>query len=179
MRKLIGHKIFYTDKETGFSFYARLTEFYDLSIIAYNKNDQVIRQFMADFGTVAAMHQFANDKPLTAIDRLVQLKTNLPSIVNKYVDKEGMTLIRSVSSKFVNSAVVASLKAYGEKATPAIFLKRVAWVPENRSVLGIDTLALPLPAVIEFTKYMKKLFKGVDLEYELEDKDGNHQDSRN
>lgn len=174
MKKLIGHKIFYTDKDTGFSFYARLTEFYDLSIIAYNKKDQVVRQFMADFGTVAAMHQFANDKPLTAIDRLVQLKTNLPSIVTKYIDKEGMTLIRSVSSKFVNSAVVASLKAYGENQTPAIFLKRVAWTPTNRSVLGIDTLALPLPAVVEFTKYMKKLFKGVDLEYELEDTNGNH-----
>ena len=172
MRKLIGHKLFYTDKETGFSFYARLTEFYDLSIIAYNKQDQVVRQFMADFGTVAALHQFANDKPLTAIDRLVQLKTNLPAIVTKYIDKEGMTLIRSVSSKFVNSAVVASLKSFGEKQTPAIFLKRVAWTPTNRSVLGIDTLALPLPAVVEFTKYMKKLFKGVDLEYELEDTDG-------
>ena len=172
MRKLIGHKLFYTDKDTGFSFYARLTEFYDLSIIAYNKKDQVVRQFMADFGTVTAMHQFANDKPLTAIDRLVQLKTNLPSIVTKYIDKEGMTLIRSVSSKFVNSAVVASLKSFGEKQTPAIFLKRVAWTPTNRSVLGIDTLALPLPAVVEFTKYMKKLFKGVDLEYELEDTDG-------
>ena len=172
MRKLIGHKLFYTDKETNFSFYAGLTQFYDLSIIAYNKQDQVVRQFMADFGTVAAMHQFANDKPLTAIDRLVQLKTNLPSIVTKYVDKEGMTLIRSVSSKFVNSAVVASLKSFGEKQTPAIFLKRVAWTPTNRSVLGIDTLALPLPAVVEFTKYMKKLFKGVDLEYELEDTDG-------
>jgi hypothetical protein len=177
MRKLIGHKLFYTDKETNFSFYARLTQFYDLSIIAYNKQDQVVRQFMADFGTVAAMHQFANDKPLTAIDRLVQLKTNLPSIVTKYVDKEGMTLIRSVSSKFVNSAVVASLKSFGEKQTPAIFLKRVAWTPTNRSVLGIDTLALPLPAVVEFTKYMKKLFKGVDLEYELEDRDGTHQDN--
>ena len=177
MRKLIGHKLFYTDKETNFSFYARLTQFYDLSIIAYNKQDQVVRQFMADFGTVAALHQFANDKPLTAIDRLVQLKTNLPAIVTKYIDKEGMTLIRSVSSKFVNSAVVASLKAYGEKQTPAIFLKRVAWTPTNRSVLGIDTLALPLPAVVEFTKYMKKLFKGVDLEYELEDTDGTHQDN--
>jgi hypothetical protein len=177
MRKLIGHKLFYTDKETNFSFYARLTPFYDLSIIAYNKQDQVVRQFMADFGTVAAMHQFANDKPLTAIDRLVQLKTNLPSIVTKYIDKEGMILIRSVSSKFVNSAVVASLKAYGEKQTPAIFLKRIAWTPTNRSVLGIDTLALPLPAVVEFTKYMKKLFKGVDLEYELEDTDGTHQDN--
>ena len=177
MRKLIGHKLFYTDKETNFSFYARLTEFYDLSIIAYNKQDQVVRQFMADFGTVAAMHQFANDKPLTAIDRLVQLKTNLPSIVTKYIDKEGMTLIRSVSSKFVNSAVVASLKSFGEKQTPAIFLKRVAWTPQNRSVLGIDTLALPLPAVVEFTKYMKKLFKGVDLEYELEDTNGTYQDN--
>jgi hypothetical protein len=150
MRKLIGHKLFYTDKETNFSFYARLTPFYDLSIIAYNKQDQVVRQFMADFGT---------------------------TIVTKYIDKEGMILIRSVSSKFVNSAVVASLKAYGEKQTPAIFLKRVAWTPTNRSVLGIDTLALPLPAVVEFTKYMKKLFKGVDLEYELEDTDGTHQDN--
>lgn len=179
MRKLIGHKIFYTDKETGFAFYGRLSDFYDISIIAYNKRDQVVRQFMADFGTVAAMHQFANNKPLTAIDRLVQMKTNLPSIVNRYIDKEGMTLIRSVKSKFVNSAVVASTKAFGEKQTPAIFLKRIAWVPTNRSVLGIDTLAMPLPAVEEFTKYMKKLFKGVDLEYELEDTDGNHQDSGN
>ena len=179
MRKLLGHKVFYKDKETGFHFYARLTEFFDISILAYNKKDQVIRQFMADFGTVAAMHQFANNKPLTAIDRLVQMKTNLHSIVNKYIDKEGMTLIRSVKSKFVNSAVVASTKAFGEKQTPAIFLKRIAWVPANRSVLGIDTLAMPLPAVEEFTKYMKKLFKGVDLEYELEDTDGNHQDNGN
>ena len=177
MRKLIGHKVFYKDKETGFNFYARLNEFYDISIVAYNPRDQVIRQFMADFGTVAAMHQFVKNKPLTAIDRLVQMKTNLPSIVNKYVDKEGMTLIRSVKSKFVNSAVVASTKAFGEKQTPAIFLKRIAWTPQNRSVLGIDTLAMPLPAVEEFTKYMKKLFKGVNLEYELEDTDGTNQDN--
>jgi len=169
MNKLLAHKLFYNDKETGFSFYARLSEFYDISVLAYNKRDQVIRQFMIDFGSLAAIHQFANNKPLTAIDRLVQLKTNLPSIVNKYIDKEGMTLIRSVNSKFVNSAVVASAKAFGENQTPAIFLKRVAWTPQNRSVLGIDTLALPLPAVEKFTLYMKKLFKGVDLEYELED----------
>jgi len=169
MRKLIGHKLFYADKETGFSFYARLSEFYDISVLAYNDKDKVIRQFMIDFGSLAAIHQFANNKPLTAIDRLVQLKTDLPSIVNKYVEKEGMTLIRSVNSKFVNSAVVASAKAFGEKQTPAIYLKRVAWTPLNRSVLGIDTLALPLPAVEKFTLYMKKLFKGVDLEYELEE----------
>ena len=169
MKKLIGHKIFYNDKETGFSFYARLSEFYDISVLAYNKKDQVIRQFMIDFGSLAAIHQFANDKPLTAIDRLVQMKTNLPSIVNKYIDKDGMTLIRSVKSKFVNSAVVASTKLFGENQTPAIYLKRIAWTPQNRSVLGIDTLALPLPAVEKFTLYMKKLFKGVDLEYELED----------
>jgi len=169
MKKLIGHKIFYNDKETGFSFYAKLSEFYDISILAYNKKDQVVRQFMIDFGSLAAIHQFANDKPLTAIDRLVQMKTNLPSIVNKYIDKDGMTLIRSVKSKFVNSAVVASTKLFGENQTPAIYLKRIAWTPQNRSVLGIDTLALPLPAVEKFTLYMKKLFKGVDLEYELED----------
>lgn len=179
MKKLLAHKRFYTDKDTGFAFYARLTEFYDISILSYNKRDQVIRQFIIDFGSLAAMHQFANNKPLTAIDRLVQMKTNLPSIVTKYIEKEGMTLIRSVKSKFVNSAVVASTKAYGEKQTPAMFLKRIAWVPQNRSVLGIDTLAIPLPAVEEFTKYMKKLFKGVDLEYELEDTDGNHQDNGN
>lgn len=173
-KKLIGHKLFYTDKETGFSFYARLTEFYDISIISYNKGDQVIRQFMADFGSVAAMHQFANGKPLTAINRLVQLKSNLPAIVNKYIEKEKMVLIRSVKSKFMNSAVVASLKSFGEDRTPAIFLKRIAWAPRNRSVMGIDTIALPLPAVEKFTKYMKKLFKGVNLEYELEEKkDGN------
>ena len=169
MKKLIGHNIFYNDKETGFSFYARLNQFYDISILAYNKKDQVIRQFMIDFGSLAAIHQFANDKPLTAIDRLVQMKTNLPSIVNKYIDKDGMTLIRSVKSKFVNSAVVASTKLFGENQTPAIYLKRIAWTPQNRSVLGIDTLALPLPAVEKFTLYMKKLFKGVDLEYELEE----------
>ena len=169
MKKLIGHKIFYNDKDTGFSFYARLSEFYDISVLAYNKKDQVIRQFMIDFGSLAAIHQFANDKPLTAIDRLVQMKTNLPSIVNKYIDKDGMTLIRSVKSKFVNSAVVASTKLFGENQTPAIYLKRIAWTPQNRSVLGIDTLALPLPAVEKFTLYMKKLFKGVDLEYELEE----------
>jgi hypothetical protein len=178
MRKLIGHKLFYADKETGFSFFARLTEFYDISVLAYNDKDKVIRQFMVDFGSLTAMHQFVNNKPLTAIDRLVQLKTNLPSIVTKYIEKEGMTLIRSVNSKFVNSAVVASLKTFGEKSTPAIFLKRIAWTPTNRSVLGIDTLALPLPAVEKFTLYMKKLFKGVDLEYELEElNDGNHQNT--
>ena len=169
MKKLIGHNIFYNDKETGFSFYAKLSEFYDISILAYNKKDQVVRQFMIDFGSLAAIHQFANDKPLTAIDRLVQMKTNLPSIVNRYIDKDGMTLIRSVKSKFVNSAVVASTKLFGENQTPAIYLKRIAWTPQNRSVLGIDTLALPLPAVEKFTLYMKKLFKGVDLEYELEE----------
>jgi hypothetical protein len=169
MRKLIGHKLFYKDKETNFSFFARLSEFYDISVLAYNEKDQVIRQFMIDFGSLAAIHQFANDKPLTAIDRLVQMKTNLPSIVNRYIDKDGMTLIRSVKSKFVNSAVVASTKLFGENQTPAIYLKRIAWTPTNRSVLGIDTLALPLPAVEKFTLYMKKLFKGVDLEYELED----------
>lgn len=173
-KKLMGHKLFYTDKETGFSFYARLTDFYDISILAYNKRDQVVRQFIADFGSVAAMHQFVNDKPLTAIDRLIQLKSNLPAIVNKYIEKEKMVLIRSVKSKFTSSAVVASLKAFGEKRTPAIFLKRIAWTPKNKSILGIDTLAMPYEAVIKFTVYMKKLFKGVNLEYELEEKkDGN------
>lgn len=33
---------------------------------------------------------------------------------------------------------------------------------------------MPYEAVIKFTVYMKKLFKGVNLEYELEEKkDGN------
>jgi hypothetical protein len=179
MRKLIGHTLFYKDKETGFDFYGRLTEFYDISILSYNKKDQVIRQFMVDFGSLAAMHQFTNNKPLTAIDKLVQTKTDLPAVVNKYIDKEGMTLIRSVKSKFVSSAVVASIKTFGENSAPAIFLKRIAWSPTNRSVIGIDTLALPLPAVEKFTVFIKKLFKGVDLEYELqqpteENKDGDN-----
>lgn len=159
MRKLIGHKLFYADKDTGFSFFARLTEFFDISIVAYNKKDQVMRQFMVDFGTLAAMHQFVNNKPLTAIDKLVQLKTNLPAIVNRYIDKEGMTLIRSVNSKFLNSAVVADVKAYGKEGTNAIYLKRISWTPTNRSVLGIDTLAMPLPAVENFTLYMKNYSK--------------------
>jgi len=166
--KLIGHKKFYDDKETGFSFYSRMTPFYDISIVVYNKKDQVIRQFMVDFGALKAMHDFVDGRAIKPVDRLLMLKDNVPTLVHRYVEKEGMTIIRSVNSKFVNSAVVAKISNYGkEKDMNAIFLKRIAWQTDTKSVLGIDTLAIPLEGVKRFVKVVKKMFKSVDLDYEL------------
>lgn len=166
MKRLTGHKKFYHDKDTNFTFYAKLSEWFDISIIAFDHKSNSIRQFMVDYGSLKAMFDFADGKTITPLERLITNK-NYPAVVRKFIESDGMTLVRSVNSKFVNSAVVVKTTSFGTEKETAIYFKRVAWAADSKSVLGIDTLALPLKGVQPFLKYVGKLFKGVNLELEL------------
>lgn len=167
MKKLTGHKHFYTDKDTGFSFYGKLGEFFDISIIIYNHTSKTIRQYMVDYASLFAINNLVEGEPITPLSHMLQLKT-VPAVVRHYVDREHMHLIRTVNSKIVKSAVVAKIGIYGEgtDTMQAISFKRIAWAG-TKNIIGIDTLALPLEGAKAFTKFIKKLFKGVDLELEL------------
>ena len=168
MKKLTGHKLFYHDEATNFSFYGRLGEFFDISVIAYNHDTKSIRQYMVDYASLVAIKNLVDGNPITPISKMLQLKT-VPGVVTRYVDKEHMHLIRSVDSKIVKTAVVAKISIYGEGTNTgqAIAFKRIAWAGRS-NILGIDTLALPMAGAVAFMKYIKKLFKGVDLELEME-----------
>ena len=48
----------------------------------------------------------------------------------------------------------------------AISFKRIAW-SGTKNIIGIDTLALPEEGARKFMKFIKKLFKGVDIELEM------------
>jgi len=167
MKKLTGHKHFYTDAETGFSFYGKLGDFFDISIIIYNHESKTIRQYMVDYASLFAINNLVEGEPITPISKMLQLKT-VPAVVKHYVDREHMHLIRSVNSKIVKSAVVAKINVFGEDLDThqAIAFKRIAW-SGTKNVLAIDTLALPAEGAKKFMKFIKKLFKGVDLELEL------------
>jgi hypothetical protein len=177
MKKLTGHKKFYFDKDTNFTFYAKLSEFFDISIIAFNHKTDSIRQFMVDYGSLKAMYDFSDGKPLKALDRMIMTK-NYPIVVRRFIEDDGMTLLRSVDSKFVNSAVVGRYTSFGNDGDEAIFFKRVAWAADTKSIIGIDTLALPLKGVKPFLRYVNKLFKGVNLDYELSE-EANDKDTGN
>lgn len=179
MKKLTGHKKFYHDEDTGFSFYGKLGAFYDISIIIYNHTSKSIRQYMVDYATLFAINNLVEGEPIRPLTHMLKLKT-VPAIVNRYVDKEHMHLIRTVNSKIVKSAVVAKINIFGEgtETHQAIQFKRIAWAGRN-NIIGIDTMALPLEGAKAFMKFIKKLFKGVDLELEMkndteEKKDGDN-----
>jgi hypothetical protein len=179
MKKLTGHKKFYHDEATGFSFYGKLGAFYDISVIIYNHESKSIRQYMVDYATLFAINNLVEGEPITPIERMLQLKT-VPALVNKYVDKQHMHLIRTVNSKIVKTAVVAKIDIYGEgeNTGQAISFKRIAWAGRS-NILAIDTMALPEEGARAFMKFIKKMFKGVDLELELnpnkeEKKDGDN-----
>ena len=167
MKKLTGHKHFYTDKETGFAFYGKLGEFYDISIIIYNHESKSIRQYMVDYASLFAINNLVEGEPITPLSHMLQLKT-VPAVVRHYVDREHMHLIRTVNSKIVKSAVVAKINIYGEgtDTSQAISFKRIAWAG-TKNVIAIDTLALPAEGAKKFMKFIKKLFKGVDLELDM------------
>ena len=167
MKKLTGHIHFYTDKETGFSFYGKLGEFFDISIIIYNHESKTIRQYMVDYASLFAISNLVEGEPITPIEKMLQLKT-VPAVVKNYVERQHMHLIRTVNSKIVKTAVVAKINIYGEgeDTMQAISFKRIAWAG-TKNVIAIDTLALPKEGAVKFMKFIKKLFKDVDIEIEL------------
>ena len=167
MKKLTDHNHFYTDKDTGFSFYGKLDEFYDISIIIYNHDSKTIRQYMIDYASLFAINSMVEGEPIRPIEKMLQLKT-VPAVVKHYSEREGMHLIRTVNSKIVKSAVVAKINTYGQDLdiNRAIAFKRIAW-SGTKNVIGIDTLALPEEGARKFMKFVKKLFKGVDIELEF------------
>ena len=167
MKKLTGHKHFYTDKETGFAFYGKLGDFFDISIIIYNHESKSIRQYMVDYASLFAISNLVEGEPITPLSHMLQLKT-VPAVVKHYVDREHMSLIRSTNSKIVKTAVVAKINIYGEgtDTSQAISFKRIAW-SGTKNVLAIDTLALPEEGAKKFMKFIKKLFKSVDIDLEM------------
>jgi len=167
MKKLTGHIHFYTDIDTGFSFYGKLGEFFDISIIIYNHESKTIRQYMVDYASLFAISNLVEGEPITPIEKMLQLKT-VPAVVKHYVERQHMHLIRTVNSKIVKTAVVAKINVFGEglDTHQAISFKRIAWAG-TKNVIGIDTLALPKEGAVKFMKFIKKLFKDVDIEIEL------------
>lgn len=167
MKKLTGHKHFYTDKETGFSFYGKLGAFFDISIIIYNHDTKTIRQYLVDYASLFAINNLVEGEPITPISKMLQLKT-VPAVVRQYVDKQHMHLIRTTNSKIVKTAVVAKINIFGEgtDTNQAIAFKRIAWAG-TKNVIAIDTLALPEEGARKFMKFIKKLFKDVDIEVEM------------
>ena len=49
MKKLTGHKPFYHDDNMNFTFYMKMNEFFDLSVIAYDNRTKNLRHFIVEF----------------------------------------------------------------------------------------------------------------------------------
>ena len=122
---------------------------------------------MVDYASLFAINNLVEGEPITPIAKMLQLKT-VPAVVKHYVEREHMHLIRSTNSKIVKTAVVAKINIYGEgtDTMQAISFKRIAWAG-TKNVIGIDTLALPAEGARKCIKFIKKLFKDVDIELEM------------
>lgn len=181
MKKMYNKVFFYEDPKMGTEFYMSRTNYYDLTILMYDTQAGTFREYLIDFNTMKEIfsfhrHELINPNPLNnKAEKMIH-------IVKQYVDKDNMKIIKSNASDMYGYAVlgkVMTFKPEEDKEETVLSLKRVAYLPfAKNSVLGIDTMALPKPAADIFVDKVKKMFKDVDIEIDLEgEEDAINQDN--
>jgi hypothetical protein len=170
-KKLTGHELLHSSKETGFEFYAKLNEFMDISLIMFNTDSKTIREFIIDSAIFSAIHQFYKDGKFTPIPAFVNAKGAKPNPVRTLVEKEGYTIIKTGNSKVIKSFTLAKVSKFfiDELEFSTLEVKRFVFKNgEGSPMIGMDSISIPEFVAPEFISYLKKVFKREDLEIEFE-----------
>jgi len=170
-KKVLKKDWFYTDEMANTEFYLTDNSFHDISVAAYDTVNGTFREFLVDFVTLKSIYQFSKEEELKVTKRFVDNTYKLP-LIKAYVEKDKMTLIKKQAGSMYGAAVLGKIMEYHpseDETFKALLLKRVAYLPmASNSILGIDTLALPLGAAVALIESLKKKFKEVDIEIDLE-----------
>lgn len=172
IKKLSGHELFSHDKDNSdYKFYARLNDMYDISVLVFHPKDKTFREFIVDTASFLAIYEFAEDENFTVHKRFVNPGAR-PAPVRPLIEKEKYKVIKTGDSKIIKSYVVAKMVEYRSKEDKikALDLKRFVVKPsEGSPIVGMDSLTLPLPAAKDLVDKVKELFKGHDIEFDLEE----------
>jgi hypothetical protein len=172
IKKLTKHVPFYHDVAfSGYRFYAKLNDLYDISILIYHPDEVTVREFIMDSPSFIAAYEFSQDENFSVHKRFTKPGAR-PSAVRPLIEDDGYKLIKVGESKLVKAYTVAKMVEYqgGEYRVKALDLKRIITRPGKGSpLIGTDTMTLPLEAAKELVKTVKDLFKGHNIEIDLEE----------
>lgn len=170
--KLSGHKLFYNDVNgSKYKFYGKLNSMYDISVLVYHPEEKTFREFIVDTASFLALYEFAKDENFTVHRRFVNAKGSKPNPVRTLMDTQNYSLIKTGDSKIVKSFVLAKMVEFGaeDDRQKGLDLKRLVVKPTVGSpLIGMDTLTMPIEIAQEFVEFVKGLFKGIDIELDLE-----------
>jgi hypothetical protein len=157
IKKTSQHIFFHKDKDYSFEFYYKFTKSGDITIMSFDVENQTYREFILDEVIVRSMFEAIDEKEISRDYRFIQDKMPTPDIARDYID-EGFTMIKKTGrSKFLNVVVLVKVGDFGKDNGKSFILRRVVY--NEKIVIGVDTLALPLNAVKSFIKKMEKYFK--------------------
>lgn len=172
IKKLSGHDIFFHDKEySNYKFYTKLNDMYDISVLVYHPEDKTFREFIVDTASFLAIYEFAKDGQFTIHLRFVNPGAR-PMAVRPLIELENYSLLKTGDSKIIKSFIVGKVIEFKTKDRDldAIDLKRFVVKPIKGSpIIGADSLTLPREAAEALVEKVKKLFKGIDIEVDLEE----------
>lgn len=172
IKKLSGHELFFNDEEfSNYKFYARLNDMYDISVLVFHPEDLTYREFIVDIATLLAIYEFAEDENFTAHKRFIKPGAR-PGAVRPLLEKGGYTLLKTGDSKIIKSFIVAKMTEHTVGTTPVknLDIKRIVTKPsEGSPLVGVDTLVMPHYVAERFMVFVRKLFKNVDIEIDLEE----------
>lgn len=172
IKKLSGHELFYYDgKYSGYKFYSKLNDMYDISVLVFHPEDGTYREFIMDTASFLATYEFAKDGEFQVHKRFVKPGAR-PMAVRPLIELENYTLIKTGDSKIIKSFIVAKVTEFktSEGDMDAIDLKRFVVKPIKGSpIIGADSITLPREAAETLVEQVKTLFKGIDIELDLEE----------
>lgn len=170
--KLSGHKLFYDDVNLSrYKFYGKLNSMYDISVLIFHPEERTFREFIVDTASFLALYEFAKDENFTVHRRFVNAKGTKPNPVRTLIDNQKYSLINTGDSKIVKSYVLAKMVEFGEEDDrhKGLDLKRLVIRPsEGSPLIGMDTITMPHEVAQEFVDFVKSLFKGINIELDLE-----------
>lgn len=172
IKKLSGHELFFNDEEfSEFKFYGRLNDMYDISVLIFHPEDKTYREFIVDVTTLLAIYEFAEDENFSVHKRFIKPGAR-PGSVRPLLEKQGYTLLKTGDSKIVKSFLVAKMVEHDivGSLVKSLDIKRIVTRPsEGSPLVGVDTMVMPHYVAVQFMKFVKKLFKNVDIEIDLEE----------
>lgn len=167
VKKLTGHEFAVKEPLIDSEFYVKLNRYDDLSVLVLSPEDGSYREFIVDVGALVTLFRFVEGRDIEPIENLVKTK-DIPYYI-KLMSK-GSQIITSRENKMYGTVLLANVNKYGdEDGDKSITLRRVAYIPKRDNYLmGVDTISLNMYLAKEVFNKIKQLFKGVDIEIELE-----------
>lgn len=172
IKKLSGHELFYNDKDfSKYRYYGKLNDMYDISILIYHPDDLTYREFIVDVATMLAIYEFAESENFTVHKRFIRSGAK-PGSVRPLLEKENYSLIKTGHSKIVKSYIVAKMVEHtiNDELIKSLDIKRIITRnTEGSPLVGVDTIAMPHYVAVDFMNFVRKLFKDVNIELDLEE----------